>query len=225
MSLTVQITTTGNAPRVVAAISKAVHPDRLKPIIGRSAVVTVRSHLFRINSGRPNALGGKRTNFYSTAARGTNFTTVADGIILSIGSGLPAGAFSHRVTGGTIRPKTKKYLTIPAVAEAHGKTAGEFDDLVLVFGPSGQPIALAHALFRVTRTKLAALPARLRIGTTKQIGQHGGIVFWLKKSVTHAPDPSVMPEAKEIYADAGKQVASFVQAQANRAAKSAGGAS
>jgi len=218
VSVALKITTEGNAPRVVAAVARVVTTERLKPVVGRSVVNTIRTHLFRVNSGKPNALGGRRTNFYASAARGTSFAVDPDGVTVTIAS----VGIRQRIVGGTIRPKTAKFLTIPATAEAHGKRASEFDDLVVVFGPGGQPIALAHAAFRVTQSKLRALPARLRIGTTRTTGQHGGIVFWLKRSVTQAGDPSVLPPAAEIYANAQRDLSATVQRAADRAAQTGG---
>jgi len=218
MSLALNISTSGHGPRVVRAISRAVAPERIKPVVGRSAVNTIRTHLFGVNASRPNALGGTRTNFYASAARGTSFTVVDDGVVVSISN----VGIRQRILGGTIRPRTAKFLTIPATAEAHGKRASEFDDLVVVFGAGGQPIALAHALFRRSRTQLSALPARLRIGTTRTVGQHGGIVFWLKRSVTQQGDPTVLPYPEQIYSNARSDVAAFVQRAADRANQGGG---
>ena len=220
MSLALQITTTGQAPRVVTAIARAVQTERITPIVGRSAVNTIRTHLFGVNNSRPNALGGRRTNFYATAARGTSFAVVPDGVVVSISN----VGIRQRILGGTITPKPgKKFLTIPATAEAYGKRASEFDDLVVVFGAGGRPIGLAHALFRRTRAPVKALPARLRVGVTKQIGQHGGMVFWFAQSVTQKGDPTVLPYPEQIYSQARKDVAAFVQRAADRAAGSTTG--
>lgn len=206
MSLGVVISTAGAGPRVAGAIARAVQGARLQQVIGRAAVNAIRTHLFTVNVARPNALGGKRTNFYASAARGTSFTAVADGVVVSVSN----VGIRQRILGGTIRPRTAKFLTIPATAEAHGKRASEFDDLVVVFGSRGQPIALAHALFRRTRAQLAAIPASRRVGMTRTAGQHGGIVFWLRRSVTQAPDPSVLPTEAEIYRAAGVAVDAVV---------------
>lgn len=222
MSLAINIDTSGNAPRVVKAVAKAVQPERIGPVVGRSAVNTIRTHLFGVNNSRPNALGGRRTNFYATAARGTSFVVVPDGVIVSISN----VGIRQRILGGTIRPKAgKKFLTIPATPEAHGKRASEFDDLVVVFGAGGRPIGLAHALFRRTRAQLKALPARLRVGTTKAVGQHGGMVFWFATSVTQKGDPTLLPYPEQIYSQARQDVNAFVQRAADRAAQTSGGPS
>ena len=96
-----------------------LQPDRLFPIVGRSGVNTIREHLFGLNQTRPNAMGGARTNFYASAARGTHFDAVADGVKISINQ----VGMAQRYFGGVITAKKVKLLTIPACPEAYGHRA------------------------------------------------------------------------------------------------------
>ena len=80
LSLTDQVSPTGRA------LAGALAPKQLFPVIGRSAVGTFRKHLFEVNRTRPNALGGTRTGFYASAARGTSFETTGDGVTLTVAS-------------------------------------------------------------------------------------------------------------------------------------------
>ncbi len=75
---------------------------------------------------------------------------------------------AHKVTGGTIRAKRKKFLTIPIVPEAHGMTAARYS---LKYSP----------LFRVK----GVLAEKTEDGIRP--------VFALKKSVTHKPWPNALP--------------------------------
>lgn len=77
--------------------------------------------------------------------------------------------FSHKITGGTIRAKRKKFLTIPIDPRAHGLTAKEFSQKV-------------SPLFRVKNI----LAMQEDDGTVKGI-------FALKKSVTQKPWPNALP--------------------------------
>lgn len=77
--------------------------------------------------------------------------------------------FAHKITGGTISAKRKKFLTIPVDPRAHGLTAKNFAANVL-------------PLFRVKN----ALMAAEKDGTISPI-------YALKKSVTHAPWPGALP--------------------------------
>lgn len=75
---------------------------------------------------------------------------------------------AHKVTGGTIRAKRKRFLTIPIVPEAHGMTAARYS---LKYSP----------LFRVK----GVLAEKTEDGIRP--------VFALKKSVTHKPWPNALP--------------------------------
>lgn len=79
---------------------------------------------------------------------------------------------AHNVTGGTIRAKRVKFLTIPLVPEAHDLRAKEY---AAKFGP----------LFAAKGLLLQAPPK----------GQEGPprAIYALKKSVTHAPWPGALP--------------------------------
>ncbi len=211
--LAVRIDLTDHATPVVRAIGRALAPERLNPVVGRAGVNAFRTALFEANRTKPNALGGTRTNFYADAARGTHFDDVGDGVLISVNQ----VGIRQRVLGGTITPKKAKFLTIPARAEAHGKRAREFNDLVIVFGRGGQPVALARAaqsLLSVRRDKTTGS----RIGTSKKGNAGGEILFWLVKSVTQRGDPSIMPTEAALSAVIFKDVESYVQRIAARAA-------
>ncbi len=200
--MTVASSVTDRATPVVFALGQSVNPARLRPIVGRAVVNRLRSHLFDLDRSRPNALGGARTHFYADAARGTHFDVLPDGVMISINQ----VGIRQRILGGTITPKTAKFLTIPARAEAHGKRASEFNDLIVLRRGDhryGEPYALARAVRTTLRVTGAATAAVLGARRLSQGAQEGGeIMFWLKKSVTQAPDPSVVPTQFELAAAA-----------------------
>lgn len=198
LSLTDQVSPTGRA------LAGALVPAQLFPVIGRSAVGTFRKHLFEVNRTRPNALGGTRTGFYASAARGTSFETTGDGVTLTVAS----VGIRQRVLGGTIRPKTAKFLTIPVAPEAHGKRAREFGNLVVVFGPGGRPIALATPAVNIIQYRKKR-KSQERIG--KSLGRRAGtILFRLVKSVTQRPDPTVIPSQAAVQAGVTKDAGAYL---------------
>ena len=75
---------------------------------------------------------------------------------------------AHKVTGGTIRAKRKKFLTIPIVPQAHGMTATSY--------------ARKYSPLFVVKGVLA-----------EKDGDGIRPVFALKKSVTHKPWPNALP--------------------------------
>jgi hypothetical protein len=197
--ITVNTSVHGNAPYVVKAISRALEPKSLNPPIGRAVVNVFKRHLFGLDRSRANVLGGERTHFYADAARGTHFDVLPDGVLVSVSQ----VGFRQRVLGGTITPKKAKFLTIPARAESYGKRASEFNDLEIVFGRGGQPVALARrrqTSLRVTGAATAAVLGVSRVARGEETG--GEILFWLRKSVTQRPDPSAAPQPIDIYAAA-----------------------
>lgn len=157
----IRIAVTDTATPALRRLHAGLQPARLAPIIGRSARNAAREHLFGKDAAG-NRLGGRRTHYYGTAARGTNFTTEGDTVVVSI----PQLGIRQRYYGGTIKPKTAKYLTIPVHPAAYGKRAREFSDLRVLFGRGG-PYALAR--------------------------KDGTVLYRLAKSVTQAADPTVLP--------------------------------
>ena len=189
MSLGIAIRVSGDGAEIPGRVRAALAPGRLNPVIGRAAVNTTTAHLRRLNRERPNALGGKRTNYYATAARGTSFAIVGDNeVVVSIAQ----RGIRQRVFGGTLRPRAAKFLTIPAIPEAYGKRAREIPGLTFAVLKGGP------ALFRVVNNEIE-------------------VVFWLRRSVTQRPDPTVLPEAATLRADIVRAVESTVARAVRRA--------
>jgi len=187
------------ASDAIAEFAAGLQPEALNGVVGETGVRVYQDHLRTLERDRPNALGGSRTHFYANAARATNWRPVEGGVMISINH----LGMAQRYYGGVIKPVRKKYLTEPAIAEAHGKTAAEFPDLVLVFGRGGEPYALA-------RRDNRALDRGAASGNGGAIGQRKPeIVFWLKKSVSQKPDPSVLPAEETVQDEIGRRVLSY----------------
>lgn len=217
MSVGIQISAVRDtATPALQRMAAAVQPGRLQAIIGRSAANTYKQHLLGLNQTRANALGGPRTNFYAAAARGTSFRVVGDDVVVSISS----VGIRQRYFGGTIKPKTTKYLTIPAIPEAHGKRASEFQGLRFAIVPDEQGrqrpalVQGAQTLIRGRRSK-----GGVRFRAIGEIRER--VVFWLARSVTQQPDPTVLPYTELVETRVQRDVAAYLQLQIDRA----GGAS
>lgn len=185
-----EINLRGTAGQTLRRLRGAIDPARLSPAAGRAVRNVVRDHLFRLNQERPNQLGGKRTNFYTGAGRATQFVMQGDIAVVSINQ----VGIRQRFFGGTIRPKTAKYLTIPVHPNAHGKRAREFD-LEVVFGEGGKPIALA------TKGTLRREVTQTRSGNirSRNVGRRGEIYYRLVRQVVQQPDVSVLPRPDQTY--------------------------
>ncbi len=93
------------------------------------------------------------------------------------GTVTPGKSISH-ITG---RPT--QYLTIPAIAEAHGKSAREIPDLELVRGQGGRAIALAQTGGESGR---------------KHKKTRGMIFYWLVKSATIRSNHDILPTNRDM---------------------------
>jgi hypothetical protein len=172
----------------------------------RAAADLAKAHLFALDSARPNALGGKRTNFYSAAAKSVEGPSVGGGLarvlITKIGLAqrwlggvIKAGAGISSKTGVAAR-----YLAIPARSEAYGRAPSEFNDLSFI--PTRRGGALVQALQTAVKYGKKGVKAGLEAG--------GLVMFWLVSQVTQRPDPSVMPTQEEFEGAVNLAVNDFV---------------
>lgn len=194
----------------LASISQAIADDQLKPVIGRAGVNFVKQHLLDYNSDHPNALGGKRTNFFATAGRETNFTSEGDGVSLNISQ----TGIAQRYFGGTIKPVSGKLLTIPANADAYGHRAGEFDNLELVGNRKYGFLALVERQSDAISIGRRRKDGSRGIKRGKKLG--GRIMFWLVPSVTQKADPDVLPGERELGEHIRGEVGVYVEQQLSR---------
>ena len=134
---------------------------------GEGVMVYLKAFLHRLDMDRPNLLGGERSHFYDKASQGVTKETDTDGSYLTIHQ----LGFRQRLLGGTIHAQAGKNLTIPAIAEAYGHAAPEFD-LIFNFG-----------IFKATGLK----------ALSEKAAPHR-VFYWLKESVYLAADPTVLPD-------------------------------
>jgi hypothetical protein len=193
VSLAYQFTVSGHGLTTGARVKAALQPRRVGAVAGRAATNVLRAHLFARNADKPNALGGKRTNYYAQAARSTSYAFDGDdAVVVSINQ----IGIRLRYYGGTVKPRTAKFLTIPVAPEAHGKRAREFGNLEVVFGAKGQPIGLALKVTSTTTRRRRAgesgplNPFERQIGNKRNAGK---LLYRLVKSATFAADPTVLP--------------------------------
>jgi len=97
---------------------------------------------------------------------------------------------AQRRFGGTIRPRASKMLTIPAHPAAYGRRAREIPGLKLV------PFKKAPALMK-----------------------DDTVYYWLARSVTQQPDPSVLPTESELHTEAARAASNYTNRALQRAVK------
>lgn len=200
----------------------ALGPDfvlGLRKVMARAINNRLIEHMDKLEAERPNALGGTRTHFYGQVRDSLASTEPSVGSDGDVTISINQVGFAQRYFGGTITPtQGRKYLTIPARAEAYGRRASDFNDLHFVKTAAGGML--------VQNEQQA-----IKIGRPRKDGSRkltpgaesgGGVMFWLKTSVTQQPDPSVLPPDEAILAAATEAGDEYAELQLSRAA---GGAS
>ena len=176
----------------IAAQVKNTRP--LMAALGREMQNTWRDH-FRDRGGA-----------FWTGIREATQLTEWDATSATVTVGSPEGAkLEHKITGGTVRAKLpRKYLAIPANQEArmlgwpsHWSRPGD-GQLEPVFGRGRQIVGLAMVGIRDKglRNRIGLTRGRTRRakpGKNARGVWKGKIMYWLKKEVTHRPDPNAMP--------------------------------
>lgn len=177
-----------------------------KSIASTSEILTVQ-HLTVLAGTRhatADRLGATPTGHLSQAAQSVVSSGTDEAATISVTSPGIQRAFGDVI----IRPKSGKYLTIPATAEAYGRRARSFNDLRIAF--FGGKLALVKA-------EQSSLADRSRSGfdyenrAPMQTAGRAPIYYWLKKMVTQKQDRSLLPSDQDYAAAALQGIKNFVR--------------
>lgn len=196
MAVNLQIDLQDKATPLAARLAAQVQPERIAQAAAPAVLNRVRSHFFALNRERPNKLGGKRTNFFNQAARSTHSRVTGGNLII----GISHVGIRQRLQGGRIRPTGgRRYLTVPAIAEAYATRAGEWNNLKFGFAFDGKG-KMRPALVEAQHTALKFGSKRKDGSRTMKatVKEGGRAVFWLVRQVTQRPDPAVIPSNDEL---------------------------
>jgi len=195
MSLSLTVNTHDTASSALAALDSMLTPGQIAASVGEAETALFQNH-FR-NNGE-NKKHWPTTGFWPRAAGATSWQATDGGVTISVNQ----TGVRQRYLGGPIQPKNgRKYLTIPACAEAYGKTARDFSNLKPVPYISNGHLAFALVEADATATK------------NKSAGRDfagGGVYFWLVQSVYQAPDSTVLPDKSEIRQTASDAIQSLI---------------
>jgi hypothetical protein len=165
---------------VQAGIERGVH----RKVIAKAAAEEVKDNFVALDRARHR---GGSFNFYGRAALATSSGVQGKAAYVSIDH----EGIALRRFGGTVRPRTAKFLSIPAIDEAQGKRAREFSGLHFRRNASGNG------------------------GRLCDVG--GRVFYWLVEQSTHQPDPSVLPTDAEITEAATDALKEWVELTEDRA--------
>lgn len=175
--------------QILLNLLKAVNgPDPLMQLIGRAVAGETKAHYRALHLTNPNKMGGKRQNFW---------LGVADSVQQpKVGMATATVAISHPViahkaglgpAGGTITPKRRKWLALPAKKEAYGLSPisyaqGTATERVLRFVQFSPELA---ALLEIT-------------GQGPKGGKKWGVAYWLRKEVKQKPMANALPSEEKL---------------------------
>lgn len=186
----------------VTPILQALTPAlrrQIAPAIGAAVVTLFQAHFAQLPDNRNN---WPSTGFWAQCARATNYDVLAGQVDINVDK----QGFRQQLQGGKIEAKDGGWLTIPARAEAYGKRAREFSNLEAVF------FKTSHGFFAAlveSGSQDVSFGRKKKDGTrtvTPGAERGGGVMFWLKKSVTTKPHPDILPTEQEITAAATETV-------------------
>ena len=157
---------------IIQAMSPDTRRDALK-VGAQSALIAIKGYYTTagrnnwINSSLPtHGPGRKLTDWWKLVESGWNVGNVTSQTATIQNS---ATGFAHKVTGGVIRAKRKKFLTIPIHPTAHGMRARDYSTSI-------SPLSIVK-------------------GCLAKSDEEGGMVpiYALKKSVNQKPWPKALP--------------------------------
>jgi hypothetical protein len=163
----------------------------LNAALGKRLEIGLRGHFAARDAG------GNRNNwpsqhFWDRIRKATAFAGADDKSARVV---ISDAAINQKIFGGTITPKEGKYLAIPAIAEAYGKSPRIFDFLHFQRGSRGGGALVENEFTQIKIGRKKKDGTR----TVSNVGERGGRVwYWLVKSVTQDADANALPSAAVI---------------------------
>ncbi len=186
-------------PELKALLRKLGNPTRMNAGVAKRVQRLVVSRM-RLNAATNKNRFGARGSFWNRMISSTIAVATDDAALVRM-----PGEMRLRVKGGTVKPTTTKYLTIPATKEAYGKSARQFNDLRFapLFGKGK-----GGALIQRDQTKLK----KKKDGSYAPGQTVGGKVFyWLKPEVTIRGDRTLLPRDSDITMEAEAAIREYVK--------------
>lgn len=142
----------------------------------------LRAHFLK-KDREPNKKGWPKSHFWNRRIRTSTVLTSVTPSTAEVSIADPA--IAQKIHGGTIRPKQAKYLSLPAAAEAQGRSPRLFADLH--FEPR-----------RGAKVKGALVNAS------------GKTIYLLATHVTQSPDPTALPTMASLEAADADETAKYL---------------
>lgn len=169
-----------------AAVQNGIARGVHRKVMAKGAAEVVKDNFRSLDRSRHR---GGSFHFYGRAAQATSYGVQGNSAYVSIDQ----EGIALRRFGGTTRPTGgRKFQTVPNKdnPQAQGKRAPEFSNLHFRRNADGQSGRLCDPT--------------------------GRVYFWMVKSTTHKPDPSVLPKDSEITDAATTAIGEWVELMEDR---------
>lgn len=189
---------------LLALAGQLKNRERLNKVIATAATNLVKDHFAKLAMSNRNKFGVRGT--FWKRMRGA---TREESNVVQAAVAMPH-EIAQRRYGGPIRPTGgRKMLTIPIAKEAYGKSAREFDNLVVVRFKDENRAYLAQ----ISRPTLLVLRS---VGPQKK--DRIKLMYALKAFVMQSEDPSILPTDEEFHAVIKKTIQTYIQRRTGGAA-------
>jgi hypothetical protein len=193
MATRVTVTIKDHATYTLTKLAEGLTNRRpLNAAVGKRGESELREH-FRERNQEPNKKGWPSQDFWNRIRKATALATVDEtGATIAISD----PAFAGKTHDFTLKPVEGKYLTIPAIAEASGRSARTFSNLVpLIRWRRGVRRAIA-----LVERQATLLRDRKDGAATEKKGElvGGRVFYWLVESVRQKKDPRALPTREKM---------------------------
>jgi hypothetical protein len=193
---TARVTLTGTAQVVLAKLQGIADNQKdFYLLLGRRGVNVLRDWFRRADATRANKRGWPRSHFWLDVMRSVSQSprVTEGGVIISINHPVIAHKVGVGPAQGHIVPRVAKWLTIPNVPEAYGKSAKEYEQgggegRKLVFIKKGEQLAF------LAEINIEPSGETNKNGKPKAAIRQLKIIYILKKHVYQPPMPDALPD-------------------------------
>lgn len=191
MAARVTVTIKDGASYTLGKIAEGLTNRRpLNAAVGKRGESELREH-FRERNQEPNKKGWPKQDFWNRIRKSTALSAVDEsGATITISD----PAIAQKIHGGDIVPKEGKYLTLPAIAAAVGRSARTFQNLEpLIRWINGKRRAIALIERRASNISYGKERKDGSRSVTHTSSSIGGVIFWLVEKVHQNKDLRALP--------------------------------
>lgn len=183
--------------------------------------VVAQMYYIAKNSAEPNKMAGRRTNFWANAGRSSTITDkyVGNSITNPKTEGKNSAfiAITHpaiwqKIKGGTIVPKTRQWLAIPANSIAYGKAPKTFDLRFIKLSPTKAILVTKKKMYKKWKSQRSDGGRVSDVNVSVRL-KASDVMYRLYKSITQRPTPGAIPPRADLQRAANEQFGIWLEGQ------------